>query len=81
MAGRLIEVHYSPGEGLTLRFRPRSLKLIPDATMGHLRTANKELLLALRSLLDQTIARMEEQEKPSRRPRKVEVKEGPPGKG
>ena len=73
MKRRLIEVDYDPEEGLTLRLKP--LRMIPESARGHLMAANRELLLALRNTLDETIKRLEEREgEASRRPRKVEVK-------
>ena len=76
MAERFVEVNYSPNEGLTLRFRPAGLQLIPEPTRGHLRAANKELLMAFRSWLDQVIEGVEKQEgqEADHRPRKVPVK-------
>ncbi len=55
MAPRLAEATYSSEEGFTLRFRPGNLRLLPDATRDHLKAANKELLLALRSVIDRVI--------------------------
>ncbi len=73
MNRRLIEVDYDPEEGLTLRLNP--FRMIPESARGHLLAANRELLLALRSTLDETIERLEKREgEASRRPRKVEVK-------
>ena len=74
MAERFVEINYSPTEGLTLRFRPGSLKLIPEPTRQHIRAANKELLLALRTLVDQTIERMETEGRSSEGPRRVHVR-------
>lgn len=80
MAERLVEVDYSAGEGLTLRFKPRSLGLIPEPTRGHIRAANRELLLALRSFVDQVIEGMEPEENtPPRRRRRVRVKDSTEG--
>jgi hypothetical protein len=75
MFPRLTEMNYSPEEGLTLRFQPRGGRLLPEATWGHLRAANKELLLALRSIIDQTIERMD-RPPPTRprRPRRIQVR-------
>ena len=69
---RLIEASYDSEEGLTLRFKPS--RLMPESTRSHLLAANKELLLALRSALDEVIGKVEEQASEPRRPRKVVVK-------
>ena len=76
MADRFIEVDYSPDEGLTLHFRPHSLSLIPEPTRQHIRAANKEMLLALRSFVDQAIDRMESSDNAARGPRRVHVRGG-----
>ncbi len=75
MAERMVEIDYSPSEGLTLRFRPISLSLVPEPTRQHLLAANRELLLALRSFVDQAIERVESSAGPSRGPRRVRVRD------
>ena len=74
MADRFVEVNYSPGDGLTLRFRPVSFGLIPEPAKGHLRAANKELLLALRSFVDEAIQGIEAGSEAGRKPRRVDVR-------
>ena len=73
MLPRLAEVNYSPEAGLTLRFHSRRCNLLPEQTRGHLKAANKELLLALRSFIDETIERMEQPEPRPRRRRRIQV--------
>lgn len=51
---------------------PRLL-FLPKETRDHLRAARREQLLALRSLLDQAIERLEKPEKPKRKAERVEV--------
>ena len=75
MADRFVEINYSPKDGLTLRFMPRSLSLIPQPAREHLQAANKELLLALRSFVDQAIEGLEPDKDRARGPRKVRVKD------
>ncbi len=75
MTERLLEVEYKSGE-FSLRFRPGRLRVIPGATIDHLRTANKEFLMAVRSFIDRAIERTEPGEKPAgRRRTKIEVKQ------
>ncbi|MBI4299406.1 MAG: hypothetical protein HY666_06575 [Chloroflexi bacterium] len=75
MADKVLEIDYQSGEYI-LRFRPKNLRVVSEATVDHLKTANKEVLLALRDLLDKAIERMEPQDKTSGRKRtKVEVKD------
>lgn len=51
---------------------PRLL-FLPKETRDHLRAARREQLLALRSLLDTGIERLEKEEKPKRKAERVEV--------
>jgi len=75
MFPRLTELNYSRKDGLTLRFQPMGCTLLPEETRGHLRAANKELLLALRSIIDHTIERMDRpQPTGPRRPRRIQVR-------
>lgn len=76
MAPRLAEISYNPEEGITLRFKPKSLHLLPESTRTHLRAANKELLLALRGFIDQAIERTEKGEEPRQRARRISVQVG-----
>ncbi len=75
MAESFFECEYRPGEELVFRFRPPQGKVLGPATRGHLRTAAKEALLSLRTLVDAGVELLEEAEKKkgSRRPRKIKV--------
>ncbi len=75
MVRRFVDVTYNKEDGFTLRIKPEAFDAVPEPAKEHFRAASREALLAVRSLVDQMITRTEE--KPaSRRPRKVEVKEG-----
>ena len=63
MVEKVFEIEYHPGEEIVLRFKGPILTVVPEETRGHFRTAHKEALLALRSLLDKAIERAEEAEK------------------
>ena len=71
MPGGHIEWEHRPGEEFVLRFKPPLPKILPKETRGHIRAARKETLLALRSIIDAAIGRMEEAEK--KRRTKIEV--------
>ncbi len=60
MSSSIFEVEYHPGEEVVLRFKSPRFRGLPDATKQHLLVARKEMLLALRSMLDKAIERMEE---------------------
>ena len=71
---RILGVEYHPGEEVVLHFKIGELPFVPEATKGHFRVAHKEMLLALRSLLDGAIERSEEAEKTKTKKRtKIEV--------
>jgi len=74
MAEKIFEIEHSPGEEVVLRFKVPELSIMPEATKSHLRMAHKEVLLALRSLLDRAIERAEAAEKTKAKKRtKIEV--------
>lgn len=76
MGEKIFECEYSPGEEIVMRFRPPRLKMVPAATRNHIRVAHKELLLALRSLIDgaiEAIERREKSEKEEKKRKKIEV--------
>lgn len=52
---------------------PRLSAFLPKETRQHLRAARREQLLAVRSLLDKTIERLEEKEKPSRTAERIKI--------
>ncbi len=75
MANRPFEVNYSPDEGITLKFRPDAIGFVPEPARKHIKAANKELLLALRSFVDKAIEVMEPEEETGRGPKRVRVKD------
>ena len=57
------EYEYRPGDELVLRFRRPVIDLIPCEARDHLMTAQKEFLLALRSLVEAALSHLEERER------------------
>jgi len=71
MAEKIFEVEHEPGREVVIRIR---LPKFSESAHGHLESAHKEGLLALRSLIDAAIERAERAEKPDERKReKVDV--------
>lgn len=66
MAEKIFELERRPGEEYVLHFRPPK-SILPASTVEHCRVARKEMLLALRSLIDRAIERTEEGEKAERK--------------
>jgi hypothetical protein len=58
-----LEVEHEEGGEYILRFKAPQLKLDSDLTGGHLKEAKKEILLAVRSLIDKLIKGEEEKGK------------------
>ena len=74
MSDSIFEVEHRPNEEIVLRFKSPKFWGLSDSTRQHLLAAQKEMLLALRSMLDRAIERMEESEKAKRRKKtKIEV--------
>jgi hypothetical protein len=70
MSNSIFEIEHHPGEEVVLRFKSPQFRLLPDSTRQHLRSARKEILLALRDMLDKTIERAEE---PGGKKRKTKI--------
>ena len=74
MSDSIFEVEYRPSGEIILRFKSPAFWGLPDSTKQHLLTARKEMLLALRSMLDKAIEKTEEPEKPKRQKKtKIEI--------
>ncbi len=71
---RLLEVEYSEGKEIIVHFLPFSLADAQSPTLNHMRNANKEFLLAIRSLLDRAIERMEPEGEEGPTPKRQRVK-------
>jgi len=70
-----LEIERHPDGVIVLRFKSPKLWGIPEPTRQHLMTAQKEMLLALRTMLDKAIEKTEETEKTkAKRKTKIEVK-------
>lgn len=75
MSDSIFEIEYHPGEEIILHFKSPKSWGLAEPTKSHLLAAKKEMLLALRSLLDRTIERVEkadEEKEPKRARIKVE---------
>ncbi|MBI4331828.1 MAG: hypothetical protein HY673_11160 [Chloroflexi bacterium] len=74
MSEKIFEVEHSAGEELVVRIRPPKLSMLSDETREHILSARREMLLALRSVLDAAIEYTESQEKAKGKGRKkIEV--------
>ncbi len=65
MSDSLFELQYFPGEELVFRIKsPDMKKMVPEDIREHFWTARKEMLLAIRGLIDTAVAKAEECAKP-----------------
>ncbi|MBI4310833.1 MAG: hypothetical protein HY681_03535 [Chloroflexi bacterium] len=55
---RLLEVDYNREDGMVIHVRPGAMRVLPKESVQHWRSANKEMLLAFRSILDSVIERV-----------------------
>ncbi len=73
MVEKILEVEHRPGEEIVVRFRIPKARLLPASSRSHLRIAEKELLLALRSIVDAAIESVERAEKGKKERTKIKV--------
>lgn len=74
MAKGSIEWEHNPGNELVLHIKPALGDLLTGETRKHVLAARKEMLLALRGIIDIAVNRLEEKEKKTEKQRtKIEV--------
>ncbi len=74
MAEKVFECDYSPEEGFSLRIRRPAFRTLCPEARGHILEARKETLLALRSMVEAALERLEEKEDTrKRRRRRIDV--------
>ncbi len=74
MSDSIFEVEHRPNEEVVLRFKAPRFWGLSDSTRQHVLVAQKEMLLALRSMLDRAIEKTEELEKTKRKKKtRIEV--------
>ena len=71
---RLLEIEYEEGKEVILHFRPFGLKGARSASRSHLRNANREFLMAVRSFLDGAIEQLEPKGEEGRGSRRKRVR-------
>lgn len=73
MSDSMFEISIQPGEEVVVKLRAPDLKMFKGETVQHLMGAKKEMLLALRSLLDEAISRAEGDAAPSEGKTRIKV--------
>ncbi len=73
MSDSMFEISFQPGEEVVIKLRAPDLKMMKGETAQHLIGAKKEMLLALRSLLDEAIAKTESHTVPQEEKTRIKV--------
>ena len=73
MSDSMFEISFQPGEEVVIRLRAPDLKMMKGETVQHLIGAKKEMLLALRSLLDEAINKAEAAAAPKEEKTRIKV--------
>ncbi len=73
MSDSMFEISFQPGEEVVIRLRAPDLKMMKGETVQHIIGAKKEMLLALRSLLDEAIAKTESHAAPAEEKTRIKV--------
>jgi len=73
MGEKILELERISEEEVVLRLRTKRLGLLPNSTREHVRTAGRELLLALRSLVDAALEYSEQKEETKKKRAKIDV--------
>lgn len=74
MPEKMVEIEHRPGEELVIRLRPPTVKLMPEDARRHVKNAERQFLLGVRSLIDVAIEYIDKTEKPKGESRtKIEV--------
>jgi len=73
MSDSMFEISFQPGEEVVIRLRAPNLKMMKGETAQHIIGAKKEMLMALRSLLDEAISKTEASESPAGEKTRIKV--------
>lgn len=73
MSESIFEVEHRPGEEVVFRFRPPKLKGLSVESRKHIRAAQKEFLLGLRSLIDGAVEAIDKSEKPAEQGKRTKI--------
>ena len=64
-----IEWEYDHEEGLVMRIKPAFPRLLANEAHSHFSQSRRDMLVAIRNLIDATLQSMDTKEKPSRKAR------------
>lgn len=55
MSENLIQLEYRPGDEVVIRIKSPKLHMLSDPAQGHLTNARREIMMALRDMLDSAL--------------------------
>ena len=73
MSDSMFEISFQPGDEVVIRLRAPNLKMMKGETAQHIIGAKKEMLMALRSLLDEAISKTEDAAAPEGEKTRIKV--------
>jgi hypothetical protein len=74
MGERVFECEWTEGEEVVFRVRRPGLRMLSPEVRGHLLSARKEMLMAMRNLIDAALAGIAEKDKEQKKTRRTEIK-------
>lgn len=74
MGEKLFECEWSEEEGIVLRIRKPGMRMLSPEVRGHLLSARKEMLMAMRNLIDAALAGIAEKDREREKTRRTEIR-------
>ena len=74
MGEQLFECEWSEEEGIVLRIRKPGMQMLSPEVRGHLLSARKEMLMAMRNLIDAALAGIAEKDREQEKTRRTEIR-------
>lgn len=74
MGEKVFECELTEDEEVVLRIRKPGIRMFSPEVRGHLLSARKEMLMAMRNLIDAALAGLAEKEEEERKARRMEIK-------
>ncbi|MDI6857508.1 MAG: hypothetical protein QME71_04235 [Dehalococcoidia bacterium] len=74
MAEKVFECELTEDEEIVLRIRKPGMRMFSPEVRGHLLSARKEMLMAMRNLIDAALAGLTEKEEKEQKARRTEIR-------
>jgi hypothetical protein len=74
MGEKVFECEWTEGEEIVLRIRRPGVRMLSPEVRGHLLGARKEMLMAMRNLIDAALAGIQERDREQEKSRRTEIK-------